>query len=80
MGFFKNIMRKLAESSIFSIVGTTDTIANHYLKLKTSFPDKLEAQIYEEIIKFRYSIIPLKEEWRYNDLLEQAKKVSDLIK
>jgi len=78
MGFFGNIMRKIASSSMSAIVGTTDTVVNHYLKIKAFSPQKLDNEIYEEIIKFRYSTMPLKEEWRYKDLLEQSKKVTDL--
>ena len=78
MGFFSNIMRKLAESSMSAIVGTTDTIAQHYLKLKSASPELSDKEIYEQIIKFRYSVMPLKENWRYESMLKEIKNISDL--
>ncbi len=78
MGFFSNIMRKLAESSMSAIVGTTDTIAQHYLKLKSTSPELSDKEIYEQIIKFRYSVMPLKEEWRYKSMLKNAENIPNL--
>lgn len=78
MGFFNKIMRKIAESSMSSIVGTTDTITKHYLMLKSSSPELPDSDIYKEIIKFRYSIVPLKEEWRYKSMLNHAENIPNL--
>lgn len=78
MGFFSNIKRKIAESSMSSIVGTTNTIAQHYLKLKSASPALSDKEVYEQIIKFRYSIMPLKENWRYESMLKSAENTPHL--
>ena len=78
MGFLNNIMRKFAQSSISSITGTTDTIAKHYLELKTSSPELSDKEIYKKIVEFRYSVIPLKEEWRYRSILNEIENISEL--
>lgn len=78
MGFFNKIMRKIASSSVSSITGTADTIAQHYLKIKYSLPKLSDKEIYEQIIKFRYSIYPLEENWRYESMLNQINNMSNL--
>jgi len=78
MGIFNFIMKKIASSSISSIVGIVDTIANQYLTIKASNQAISDQNIYEEIIKLRYAVIPLKENWRYVDLLKRAKEISEL--
>ena len=78
MGFFNNIIKKIASSSASSIVETTDTIANHYLKIKTTSTQMSEKEIYKQIIKFRYSVTPLKEDWRYKSMLKGVENISGL--
>jgi len=78
MGFFNNIMRKFAESSASSIVETTNTIAQLYLKFKSELPNLSDKEIYEQIIKFRYSLMPLKENWRYENMLNEVQNIPDL--
>ena len=78
MGFFNSIIRKIAQSSMSSIVGTTDTIAQHYLKLKSSYPELSDKEIYGQIVKFRYSVVSLKEEWRYKNMLNRTESIPNL--
>ncbi|MBU4023461.1 hypothetical protein KJ591_03860, partial [Patescibacteria group bacterium] len=69
---------KLAQSSMSSIVSTTDTIAKYYLELKSSSPELSDKKIYEQIIEIRYSIRPLREGWRYESILNEIKNISNL--
>ena len=78
MGFLNNIMKKVAQSSVSSIIGTTDTIAKHYLELKASSPKLSDKEIYKQIIEFRYSVMPPKEEWRYKSILNEIENISEL--
>lgn len=82
MGFLNKIMKGIASSSLSAITGTTDTVAKHYLKIKQENPELPEKEIYRAIIQFRYSVMPLKEEWRFDMLMEdveKAEKLRDLI-
>ncbi|MDP2926942.1 MAG: hypothetical protein Q8N65_02300 [bacterium] len=78
MGFLNNIIKKVAQSSASSIIGTTDTIAKHYLELKASSPELSDKEIYKKIVEFRYSIMPLKEDWRYKSILDEIENISEL--
>ena len=73
MGLFNSIFKKIASAESSNVIETTDTIASHYLKLKETSPKLSEKEIYEEIIKFRYSISPLKNEDDYQDLLSRLR-------
>jgi len=78
MGFLNNIMKKFAQSSVSSITNTTDTVVASYLKIKASSPELSDKEIYEEIIKFRYAKMSLKEEWRYKSMMNEIKNISSL--
>ncbi|HCM45743.1 MAG: hypothetical protein UV52_C0021G0003 [Parcubacteria group bacterium GW2011_GWD1_42_9] len=78
MGFLKKIWKGFAQSSISAITGTADTIANHYLKLKQVQPQLSDKETYREIIRFRYSIMPLSEEWRYDALMKETDEITNL--
>lgn len=82
MGFIRKVMKGFARSPLSSITNTTDTIAKHYVKLKKDQTQLSEKEIYREIIRFRYSVIPLKEEWRYEELMkeiDETSKLKDLV-
>ena len=80
MGFLDNIMKKIAQSPFSSIVSTSDTIARQYTQLKSSSPNLSDKEIYEQIVKARYSVIPLKEERRYKDMLNEIKSTNTLAR
>lgn len=74
MGFFSNL---IAKSPVSTIPATTDTIANQYKELKksTTLSDK---DIYRKIIELRYSVIPLKEKWRYDSMMKEVENMDSL--
>jgi len=77
MGFFSNLIGKFAESSGSAITTTTDTIAKQYTELKSS-TELTDKDIYRKIIELRYSVIPLKEKWRHESMLEAVDNMSSL--
>jgi hypothetical protein len=72
------IMRKITESPLFIIEETIDIVIKHYLKLKVEMPELTDKEIYGQIIQFRYSIIPLKENWRYGKMMSEIENILEL--
>lgn len=78
MGLLNNLLKKIAQSPFSAITNTTDIIAKHYLMSKSSSPELSNNEIYKQIIELRYSTIPLKEEWRYKNMLDRAENIPNL--
>lgn len=61
-----------------AIIGTTNTVAKQYLKLKEKAPFLEDSEIFETIIKQRYRLIPLKDEKKYRELINEVPKMKNL--
>lgn len=59
MKLFNSISRKFIRTKGNAVVGTANTIARQYLKMKEMFPDKEDRDIYREMVEFRYKLLPI---------------------
>jgi len=76
MGISDFVIKKMSRGP--AIIGTTNTIAKQYLKLKEKAPFLEDSEIFKIIIKQRYRLMPLEDEKKYEKLINEVPKMKNL--